>query len=166
MMRHLCTAFVLLAHSTPLAAQGDVEFSPAAIEACLGNNGGTACVGLGAATCTPGEAAGTNLGYGLCFGAELEWWDIELNTAYNNLIAHFGETDVELDQLGSAAPRVVPALRTAQRAWIVWRDAACEYEAAQWGGGSGTGIAQTECVMRLTAEHVIRLQAELSDFDG
>jgi uncharacterized protein YecT (DUF1311 family) len=48
-----------------------------------------------------------------------------------------------------------------QRAWIGYRDAACDYERAQWGGGSGGGPATAGCLMRLTGEQALALEGRL-----
>ena len=45
-----------------------------------------------------------------------------------------------------------------QRAWIGWRDATCDYERAQWGGGTGGGPATVACLMRLTGEQALYLE--------
>ncbi len=42
------------------------------------------------------------------------------------------------------------SLRGAQRAWIAFRDAACEVEAAVWEGGSMQPLIHATCMTRLT----------------
>ena len=46
-----------------------------------------------------------------------------------------------------------------RRAWIAFRDAACNYEATRWGGGTGAGPAAADCVMKLTARQALHLRA-------
>jgi uncharacterized protein YecT (DUF1311 family) len=41
-------------------------------------------------------------------------------------------------------------LRAAQRAWIAFRDAACEVEAGVWEGGSMAPLIHATCMTRLT----------------
>lgn len=166
LLRRSALACVLIPLTGIAAAAQQVTFDDAPITTCLTQDGGTACIGLGASNCTSADFGGSNVGYGLCFGAELRWWDAELNRTYTALIALFTTRDSEMDGYSSAAPRSVPALRTAQRAWIVWRDAACLFEATTWGGGSGAGPAETECLMRLTGEQALRLDQHLAESGG
>ena len=49
-----------------------------------------------------------------------------------------------------------------QRAWIAYRDAACAYEASQWGGGTGAGPAATGCMMTLTGRQALALEERLA----
>jgi uncharacterized protein YecT (DUF1311 family) len=49
-------------------------------------------------------------------------------------------------------------LKTAQRAWTSYRDAACKAEYGLWGGGSGGPNAHAMCIIRLTKERNIDLQ--------
>jgi uncharacterized protein YecT (DUF1311 family) len=44
---------------------------------------------------------------------------------------------------------VVPALETAQTAWLDYRDKHCDFVGATFGGGSGTGIAMLSCRVEL-----------------
>jgi uncharacterized protein YecT (DUF1311 family) len=68
----------------------------------------------------------------------------------------------ELQELGSAAPPPAVALREMQRAWIAWRDAACDYEVSQWGGGTGGGPAWSQCAMQMTGEQALALEERLA----
>ncbi len=51
------------------------------------------------------------------------------------------------------------ALRGAQRAWIAFRDAACEAEAALWRGGSAESMMRSGCLRSLTEERAEDLWA-------
>ena len=151
--------------ATSATAQ-DAPFDPVLPETCLAAGKAAACIGLGAELCMAGEAGSSNVGIGGCFAAELRWWDDELNRVYAAMIDLYGTRDAELRDLGSAAPPSVPALRAAQRAWIGWRDGYCAFEATTWGGGSGSGIAETQCRMQLTGEQALRLDARLAESGG
>jgi len=109
------------------------------------------------------SAGSTNVGMGFCYGAERDDWDARLNASYTQLMAIEKAIDAELEQLGSAAPKTAPVLRDMQRAWIAFRDASCNYEGSQWGGGSGTGPAMSLCAMRMTAEQALTLMARLEE---
>ena len=70
--------------------------------------------------------------------------------------------EAELKQWGSAAPSPAAALREMQRAWIAYRDAACDYEESQWGGGTGAGPAAIGCMMTLTGRQALALEERLA----
>ena len=55
------------------------------------------------------------------------------------------------------SPGVADALREMQRAWIVFRDKACTYEASLWQGGTGRGPAAINCLMQQTARQALSL---------
>jgi uncharacterized protein YecT (DUF1311 family) len=50
-------------------------------------------------------------------------------------------------------------LRAAQRAWIAYRDAACEAEAALWDGGSAQPMIRSGCLEHLTVQRTEDLWA-------
>jgi uncharacterized protein YecT (DUF1311 family) len=92
--------------------------------------------------------------------AERDWQraDVELNTAYKMAIAKARKDDAGLsdEQKGAEA-----ALRTAQRAWIPFRDAACEYEGFRVRGGSAEPMVVYFCLARLTQQRVQDLSDSL-----
>ncbi|MGI1661155.1 lysozyme inhibitor LprI family protein [Palleronia sp. KMU-117] len=164
-MRHLLLAATLALAAAPVAAQPDLPFSPAGTEACLLRAEGVlreVCVGLSAAACIDTPDGYTTVGMSTCLGKEAEYWDGRLNAAYQALLEVDGQVDAELAELGSAAAPMVPALREMQRAWIAFRDASCLYEYTQWGGGTGSGPASNECVMRITARQALALEDRLA----
>ena len=56
------------------------------------------------------------------------------------------------------------SLRTAQRAWITYRDAYCDYRLAEWGAGTtGGGQALAECLMTETALQALKLEGHWVD---
>lgn len=151
--------------AAPLAAQ-DVAFSPEATEACLDVAAGAGrreCIGVSARACMATQGGSTTVGTGYCLGAERDWWDDRLNTAYRALMAREKAIDQEVSGAGRTEPARAAALRDMQRAWIGWRDAACAYEFAQWGGGSGGAPAYAGCQMRLTGEQALALEGRLED---
>jgi uncharacterized protein YecT (DUF1311 family) len=66
-------------------------------------------------------------------------------------MATHAEGDAGAKADGLTVPPVAEALRDMQRAWIAYRDASCDYERAQWGGGTGGGPATAGCLMRTRA---------------
>lgn len=159
-MRPVLLAASLLASS---AAAQEVRFSPAATDACVAQavtlEGKRGCLGVSAQQCMgAGSGGSTTIGMMDCLDQEREYWDARLNAAYKAVRAKARASDAELDNWGSSAPRTAPALKQMQRAWITYRDTTCEFERAQWGGGSGGGPAVLSCLMRLTGEQALYLE--------
>ena len=159
-MRWLSILLVLAA--SPIQAQ-DPVFDPQSTEECLATDGGPACIGIAAQACMEQPGASTTVGMGFCIGSERDWWDARLNDVYRALMAVEKTRDAEMAEIGSSAPKAAPALKNMQRAWITFRDAACEYEYTQWGGGTGGGPAHAHCAMTLTATQTLALEARLED---
>ena len=157
---------VLAIMALPAAAQ-DLPFSPKATEACLeaatDQAGREACIGQSAEACYSRDGVYSNYAVGICFGAEADYWDVRLNTAYLALIRAETEMLDDLRKIGATAPDTVTALRDMQRAWIPYRDAACWYEYSTWGGGSGGGPANAECLMHLTGRQALEMEARLAE---
>ncbi len=152
--------FGLLA--APLAAQ-DLDFNIGATAACLDAAATTpearACIGLSANACMDATPMGSStIGMGGCIDRELTWWDARLNAQYADL-----RTRERARDAGDGGNRA-EALRDMQRAWIAWRDATCDYERAQWGGGTGGGPATAACLMRLTGEQALYLEAMAMEY--
>ena len=64
---------------------------------------------------------------------------------------------------GLAVPSVAEALRAMQRAWIVFRDAACADERAQWASGTGGAPATAACLLQRTGVRTLELRREDRD---
>jgi uncharacterized protein YecT (DUF1311 family) len=142
------------------AAAQDLAFSPVATETCLAaaTDDPQACIGLAAEACMAATSdGGTTVGMGFCLDAEYRWWDDRLNLVYRRLLADHQAADREAAADGVRAPSLAEGLVAMQRAWIPFRDAACAYEVAHWGGGTGGGPAAAECRMRLTGEQALAL---------
>jgi uncharacterized protein YecT (DUF1311 family) len=79
-----------------------------------------------------------------CVGAEMKIQDAALNAAYR-------------DALTRLNPRQQGKLRTAQRAWLAFRDADCAaHHDEDW--GSLSTISANFCVLRRTVERTIELE--------
>ena len=158
----ICMVFLV----SPAMAQ-DLAFSPEATEACLlqAEDRGTreACIGRSAEACYSREGVYSNYAIGVCFGAEADYWDVRLNTAYTALIKTETTMLREMQSVGATVPDTVTALREMQRAWIPYRDAACWYEYTTWGGGSGGGPANAACLMQETGRQALALEARLEE---
>lgn len=148
----------------PALAQ-DMTFAPDATAACL-VAGGTDCAGKAADACMAGNPGGdSTYGMGFCLENERVWWDDRLNAAYKALTSIHARQDRAATAAGEPVANRQSALRDMQRAWIGWRDAACAYEAAQWGNGTGAGPATLACLMQITADQALALEARVAEAD-
>lgn len=153
------TLLILSLLAGPALADDAPAIDSTRIEHCLAQGKGAACIGLAAEACmaaTPG--GGSTIGYAMCTGHELGWWDSELNRAYQARMAEAREIDTEPPPPGFLPrPSDVEALRAMQRAWIAFRDATCQFEELQFWGGTGMGGAGIACRLRLTATQALYL---------
>jgi len=141
--------------AAPAAAQ-DLNYSDHATDACMqsGSDHGD-CIGLSALQCMQDTPGGfSTYGEGGCLNAELEYWDRLLNVNYKARMAASKRNDVANDGFG---PSQAEALKMMQRAWIAYRDAKCDFERSQWGGGTGGGPATLNCLMYETAHQSVFL---------
>ena len=146
----------------------DLNFDIADTTYCLSASGTYAemesCIGAAANACMSATDMGsTTIGMSSCIDRELTFWDGRLNASYQDLRAKEQREDADY---GSALGYVkqATALREMQRAWIAYRDATCDYERAQWGGGTGGGPATVGCLMRMTAEQALYLEQMMVDY--
>jgi uncharacterized protein YecT (DUF1311 family) len=102
-----------------------------------------------------------------CAGLDYEAADRELNTVWRDAIADAKTLDEELKTMGGdGRPGHEETLRTAQRAWIGYRDAACEYEGFEARGGSMEPMLASFCLARLTRLRTKELLGEPVSADG
>ncbi len=146
------------------ATAQDLEFSILPLADCLTEAGDDQddrrlCIGTSAQACIAATPDGsTTYGMGGCLDQERGWWDTKLNSLYRMIRAKARANDTEMKRIGASVPSTEIALRDMQRAWIAWRDATCDFERAQWGGGSGSGVATLLCQLRLTGEQALYLE--------
>ena len=159
-MRVIAIACAALLGATPVYAQDadGLFYSFTQTASCVANASSVAamqdCVGLAAEACVEKTGYATPVLSG-CASRELEDWDARLNASYQRVRADAREFDMGS---GPNAPSLAVTLRDMQRAWITFRDATCEYEAAQWSGGTGAGPAYVGCLMSMTAKQTIYLE--------
>jgi len=82
-----------------------------------------------------------------CSAAEYERQDRALNTVYRDLMARLPDT-------------LKTELRDAQRAWISFRGAECDYRSLAQDGTLGL-LVRDSCWLDMTSERVRRLRSEL-----
>ena len=162
-MRQFIAIFSLIFALPQAGVAQDLVFSPAPTVQCLRDArdlaGREACIGAAANACMDNTPGGySTYGMGGCLDRELTWWDDELNRIYGPLRQAMRERDrEEAEYSDGAAPSIELALRDMQRAWIDFRDRKCEYEASQWGTGTGRGPAFLGCLMVETGRQVLYL---------
>ena len=168
-MKGGCFGIVLgLALAGSSAAAQDLQFSMGSTLACLEEviDGDRLqdCIGASAEFCMEETEGGfSTIGMSGCMDRELSYWDSRLNDAY----ARLRRAEQADDEMGRDLPGYVNkanALRDMQRAWIVYRDATCDYERSQWGGGTGGGPATVGCLLRLTGEQALYLESVRMDY--
>lgn len=164
-MRRLLWVAVLAAPALGPAAAQDIPFDIAATEACLAEAvaplDAEACIGTSANLCMESPMGSSTVGMGFCLEQEWLWWDARLNATYGEVMAQHKRADAEMAELGATVPSLSESLKAMQRAWIPFRDAACDYERAQWGGGTGGGPATVACLMVQTGRQTLALESRL-----
>lgn len=87
----------------------------------------------------PCQEAGSQIDLEICLEKAYSLADAELNDTYRRIMS-------VLDDAEKAS------LRGAQRAWIVYRDKACDAEAAPYRDGTGKGTALLACLEAITRQ--------------
>ena len=163
-MRHVLVVVILLAAMGDggVAGAQDLRYSDDATLECISQAGSLpeqrACIGVSANACINATPDGqTTYGMGACLEQELRFWDGILNINYQKGRNRAKAMDSEMQQPGTNPFSLDQALRDMQRAWIPYRDATCDFERGQWGGGTGAGPAMLACLLRLTGEQALYL---------
>jgi uncharacterized protein YecT (DUF1311 family) len=91
-----------------------------------------------------------------CAGVDYEKADADLNAMWPDVVAAAKANDEYVADMARdrGVPTTLEALRTAQRAWIKFRDAQCEYEAYEVFGGTAQPMVGSLCLARLTRERI------------
>lgn len=95
-----------------------------------------------------------------CAGQEFDAADADLNAAYSVAVEKMKAVDSALPEGERGA---LDALRSAQRAWISFRDAACDAEGYQFHGGSAEPMVVFGCRTLLTRDRIAGLEALLPE---
>ena len=97
-----------------------------------------------------------------CAVRDFERADAELNRLWRGIIAAAQANDRSADsgrtEYDTRSEETI--LRTAQRAWIAFRDAHCEYEGLADRGGSLEPMDVNLCLTRLTRERIAQLSPQ------
>lgn len=109
----------------------------------------------GAAAAQDCNAAQTQAAMTECVGEVYDAADRKLNETYKQI------ADRLVDD-----PDTKASLKKAQRAWIIFRDAECEFTNAQSVGGTLYGALITQCLADLTEQRAEMLQSYLQCDEG
>lgn len=100
--------------------------------------------------CTKADKTGVTLDIVECSLKKLAEADADLNKTYRELMAKLGDKKSELK------------LRTAQQAWIKYRDANCDFVMELSGGGSASTFEFNFCLVDMTAARTKELRETLN----
>ena len=164
MVKRIILSLAVWALAAPVfATEHEVATYGAILDACYASaadsEGHTACIGKMAETCMAREEGGySTLGMTYCTAAETQVWDRFLNQEYASAMAGLKAMDTAEAQHYPEFAKRAESLRTAQRAWIAFRDAECGLAYAMWGSGSMRNIAGVNCQLEMTAKRTIELR--------
>lgn len=102
------------------------------------------------------ECNGSTYDMRICLDTQLQKADKELNAVYKQALNVTKQFDVEVQE------RLVKA----EKAWIPFRDASCELEAAQMLGGTGETVIQLGCLVDKTQKRTKELNDIIKNFSG
>jgi uncharacterized protein YecT (DUF1311 family) len=100
----------------------------------------------------------TQLDMNECAAQAFDAADAELNRVYGIAVDFARQLDAE------TKGGIEEQLRTAQRAWITYRDAACASEASQFEGGSIMPLVFSGCLERVTLARTDDLYAFTANY--
>jgi uncharacterized protein YecT (DUF1311 family) len=108
------------------------------------------CIGAASGICQEVPGGDSTQGIAQCNQREQAWWDMMLNGYYADL-------------QGTLEPKVLDSLKLAQRAWIKYRDAKCQFAYDLWADGTISVDVLSYCLMETTATRAIELGDALSE---
>lgn len=106
------------------------------------------CIAVGTNACQDLPGGSSTQGIAQCNRFEEAFWDDLLNYSYDTL----------KEQL---EPDVFASLKAAQKAWLPWRKAKCEFVYQNSKQGSISVVFQSYCMMETTADRAIELVKEI-----
>ncbi|MEP3436636.1 MAG: lysozyme inhibitor LprI family protein [Hoeflea sp.] len=100
-----------------------------------------------------------------CAGVDYDNADADLNALWPEAVAAAKRQDeyIAEDARSRGVPTAFEALRTAQRAWLKFRDAECEYQSYAFFGGTGQSMVGSACLAQLTRDRIDQLREGLTD---
>ena len=99
-----------------------------------------------------GDDAQSQSEMNICADKKFKAADAVLNRVYNQLAAKL--------EAGARAK-----LKAAEVSWLKYRDDNCDYEAAQFEGGSMQPLIRSSCLERMTKARTAELRGQLKDWE-
>ena len=90
-----------------------------------------------------------------CYGNAYKKADAELNVLYRQITARLKDNKATTELLVAA-----------QRAWVAFRDAECDFSASGVSGGSAYGLILAICLVRLTGKRIVDFKTYLTCQEG
>lgn len=106
------------------------------------------------------DTMSSNVEYKDCLAKLAQRQDDELNDLYGQVKTLLQS----YDQLGSETAPLVPALKTAQKSWLAFRDAQCTMEYGMAQGGTAGGGYNSDCLCNLSYNRNIDLKRMLLSY--
>ena len=160
----LAVIIAALMPALPVQA-GQLQDDADALESCVvtawPRNVLALCTGIVTDPCQAEPGGQTTQGMNQCLAREADAWDVVLERQFPRLMTRAREVDAANQSAVPALDSAAETLRSAQRAWIVFRDAECRHNYAIWGMGSFRAIAHSACRLDLTARRVVDYHARL-----
>lgn len=100
----------------------------------------------------PCAEAQTQADMNICWGKQYKAADAQLNVVYREFMSKLG-------------PEETAQLKTAQLAWLKFRDANCEFVAGQFKGGTMRPMIAGMCLADVTYARVSELKAQMKQRD-
>ncbi len=97
------------------------------------------------------ESDGSNAGMKICTDKALKNADALLNVVYQKFSGELSSEDGQ---------ETLTRLKTAQLAWIPFRDAQCQLAAAEMLSGTGEGLIALGCHHKMTVDRIKELEAQ------
>jgi uncharacterized protein YecT (DUF1311 family) len=97
-----------------------------------------------------------------CNAQAFDAMDAALNTTYKAVVTMLSDPKAD-EYARKDNAETLSRLKEAQRAWIPYRDAQCELEAAESLGGTGEGDIYVACQYQLTLERVNVIRKQFED---
>lgn len=115
------------------------------------------CADLVYEACSASPQGQSNLGMSQCLYAEAAFWDERLNAVWRQVIPKVREADARDRAYEPELAVREDKLRAAERAWIGFRDAQCDFEYSLAGGGSIRQLFYPSCLATETRTRVKNL---------
>jgi len=154
----ILSSLILLAHPA-MAQDAATGADVTELRQCVAGAGDNprSCIESIVTPCVDGLSEESEDGVNGCYDREAEAWDALLNENYKSAVQDAQSADESLREFGGGEPTVAASLKTAQRAWIAYRDAECDRLYDRYKDGTIRFTVFAACQNELTASRAIDL---------